>query len=250
MADGSTWKARLVGAFPDKDMAVLVVDAPKGRLTPIPIGTSGDLQVGQKVFAIGNPFGLDHTFSTGVISALGREIQSVTQRPIKDVIQTDAAINPGNSGGPLLDSAGRMIGMNTAIVSPSGASVGIGFAIPVDEINSAVPQLIRGGKVVRPGLGVQIATDSQVRGLGIKGVLILDVVPDGPAHKAGLRPTRHDANRLILGDIITAIEGQRIENSKDLFAALAKHKVGDTIGVTVRRGDEEIEVDVTLESIQ
>ena len=147
---------------------MLVVDAPKSRLTKIPIGTSGDLQVGQKVFAIGNPFGLDRTFSTGVISALGREIQSVTQRPIKDMIQTDAAINPGNSGGPLLDSAGRMIGMNTAIFSPSGVSVGIGFAIPVDEINRAVPQLIRHGKVVRPGLGSRIAADSLARDLGVR----------------------------------------------------------------------------------
>ena len=166
------------------------------------------------------------------------------------MIQTDAAINPGNSGGPLLDSAGRMIGMNTAIFSPSGVSVGIGFAIPVDEINRVVPQLIRHGKVVRPGLGMQ-DRGRQWRGIGHqKGVLILDVVPDGPADKAGLRPTRRDANRLILGDVIVAIEGQRIENTKDLFATLAKHQVGDTIGVTVLRGDEETKVDVTLESIQ
>lgn len=146
LSDGSDWQARLVGGFPDKDLAVLVIDAPRDRLRPIPIGTSHDLQVGQKVFAIGNPFGLDRTLTTGIISALGREIESVTDQTIRDVIQTDAAINPGNSGGPLLDSAGRLIGVNTAIQSPSGASAGIGFAIPVDEVNRVVPQLIQQGK--------------------------------------------------------------------------------------------------------
>lgn len=146
LADQSTWQARLVGAYPDKDLAVLVIDAKKDRLPPIPLGTSHDLEVGQKVFAIGNPFGLDHSLTTGVISAVGREIESVTHQPIKEVIQTDAAINPGNSGGPLLDSAGRLIGVNTAIYSPSGAYAGIGFAIPVDEVNRLVPQLIREGR--------------------------------------------------------------------------------------------------------
>jgi S1-C subfamily serine protease len=251
LADGSTWKARLVGAYPDKDMAVLVVDAPKDRLHKILIGTSGDLQVGQRVFAIGNPFGLDRTFSTGVISALGREIQSVTQRPITDMIQTDAAINPGNSGGPLLDSASRMIGMNTAILSPSGASVGIGLAIPVDEINRIVPQLIRHGKVVRPGLGVRIAADSLARNLHVKkGVLILEVLPDGPAAKAGLRATRRDANRLILGDIIVAIDKRQVDATNDLYAALENRKVDDTVSVTVLRDAEEQHFDVTLQGIQ
>ena len=190
MADHSTWKAHLVGAYPDKDLAVLRVDAPSASLHPIPIGTSHDLQVGQKVFAIGNPFGLDQSLTTGIISALGREIQSVTQRPIKDVIQTDAAINPGNSGGPLLDSAGRLIGVNTAIYSPSGVSAGIGFAIPVDEVNRLVPQLIRHGRVIRPGLGIQVGPARLAAELGLSGVLILGVVPDGPAPKAGIRPTR------------------------------------------------------------
>ncbi len=171
MADHSNWKAHLVGAYPDKDLAVLRVDAPPASLHPIPIGTSHDLQVGQKVFAIGNPFGLDQSLTTGIISALGREIQSVTQRPIKDVIQTDAAINPGNSGGPLLDSAGRLIGVNTAIYSPSGVSAGIGFAIPVDEVNRLVPQLIRHGRVIRPGLGIQVGPDRLAAELGLSGVL-------------------------------------------------------------------------------
>ncbi len=147
LADQSAWKARRVGAAPDKDLAVLRIDAPANRLKAIPLGTSKDLQVGQRVFAIGNPFGLDQSLTTGVISALGREIESVTRRPIQGVIQTDAAINPGNSGGPLLDSAGRLIGVNTAIYSPSGGSAGIGFAIPADTVNRIVPELIRYGKI-------------------------------------------------------------------------------------------------------
>lgn len=157
LSDQSSWKARLVGGAPDKDLALLRIDAPADRLRPIPIGSSKDLQVGQKVFAIGNPFGLDQTLTTGVISALGREIESLTRRPIQGVIQTDAAINPGNSGGPLLDSAGRLIGVNTQIYSPSGAFAGIGFAIPVDTVNRFVPELIRYGRVIRPGIGVQVA---------------------------------------------------------------------------------------------
>ena len=195
LADHSSWKARLVGAYPDKDLAVLMVDAPKDKLHPIAIGTSHDLQVGQRLFAIGNPFGLDQSLTTGIISALGREIESVNRLAIKDMIQTDAAINPGNSGGPLLDSSGRLIGVNTAIYSPSGASAGIGFAIPVDEVNRIVPQLIRHGKVVRPGLGVQVAPDHLADELGINGVVIVGVQPGSPAAKAGL--ARPDVTRPI-----------------------------------------------------
>ena len=165
----------MVGVSPDKDLAVLRIDAPAAKLQAIPLGTSKDLQVGQSVFAIGNPFGLDQTLTTGVISALNREIESVTRRPIQGVIQSDAAINPGNSGGPLLDSAGRLIGVNTAIYSPSGASAGIGFAIPVDTVNRIVTELIRSGKVTRPGLGVQIADEQIAQRLGVNGVLIVDV---------------------------------------------------------------------------
>ncbi|MCY2972514.1 MAG: trypsin-like peptidase domain-containing protein, partial [Planctomycetota bacterium] len=162
-ADQSVFQARLVGYFADKDLAVLKVDAPKGKLKPLPLGRSDDLQVGQKVYAIGNPFGLDQTLTTGIISALGREIDSVNKRPIKNVIQSDAAINPGNSGGPLLDSAGLLIGVNTAIYSTSGVSAGIGFAIPVDEVNRVVPELIKHGKVTKPGLGVTLAPDNMSR---------------------------------------------------------------------------------------
>ncbi len=159
LADQSTWAGRLVGSDPDKDIAVLKIDAPRRLLPPIPLGTSQGLRVGQKVFAIGNPFGFDQTLTTGIISGLGREITGATSRPINGVIQTDAAINPGNSGGPLLDSAGRVIGMNAAILSPSGAYAGIGFAVPIDAVNLIVPSLIRGEKPDRPRLGAMFAED-------------------------------------------------------------------------------------------
>jgi len=250
MAGHSTWKAHLVGAYPDKDLAVLRVDAPSASLHPIPIGTSHDLQVGQKVFAIGNPFGLDQSLTTGIISALGREIQSVTQRPIRDVIQTDAAINPGNSGGPLLDSAGRLIGVNTAIYSPSGVSAGIGFAIPVDEVNRLVPQLIRHGRVIRPGLGIQVGPDRLAAELGLSGVLILGIVPDGPAAKAGMRPTRRmQGGRIVLGDVIVAIDGQPVRSVNDLLAALERYQVGARVQVTLLRDGREVVIEAVLESV-
>ena len=251
LADHSSWKARLVGAYPDKDLAVLMVDAPKDKLHPIAIGTSHDLQVGQRLFAIGNPFGLDQSLTTGIISALGREIESVNRRAIKDMIQTDAAINPGNSGGPLLDSSGRLIGVNTAIYSPSGASAGIGFAIPVDEVNRIVPQLIRHGKVVRPGLGVQVAPDHLADELGINGVVIVGVQPGSPAAKAGLRPTRRDAaNRILLGDVITAVGKHPVQSVQDLFAALGEYEAGATVKLTLLRDGKQQQVDVGLENIQ
>lgn len=250
LGDHSSWKARLVGAYPDKDLAVLAVDAPKDRLHPILVGTSHDLQVGQRVFAIGNPFGLDQSLTTGIISALGREMESLTHRPIRDVIQTDAAINPGNSGGPLLDSAGRLIGVNTQIVSPSGAFAGIGFAIPVDEVNRIVPQLIRHGRVLRPGLGVQLAPDHTVAQLGLSGALVLGVQPGSAAAKAGLRPTKRSSSDAIeLGDLIVAIDGKPIESVKDVFAALADCELGAKLRVTISRGGEQQEVEVTLESV-
>jgi S1-C subfamily serine protease len=254
LADQSNWKAQLVGVAPDKDIAVLRIDAPVNRLRPIPIGTSKDLQVGQSVFAIGNPFGLDQTLTTGVISALNREIESVTRRPIQGVIQSDAAINPGNSGGPLLDSAGRLIGVNTAIFSPSGASAGIGFAIPVDTVNRLVPELIRSGKIIRPGLGVQL--DEQIneqisRRLGVKGVLVVDVVRGGAAAKAGIQPTRRDAEgRLRLGDIITAVDGKKVETPNDLFLMLEKYKVGDAVNLTLLRDGKSVQAKVNLEGVQ
>jgi len=250
LADHSTWKARRVGVAPDKDLAVLRIEAPRNRLKPIPIGTSDDLQVGQKVFAIGNPFGLDQTLTTGIISALGREIESVTRRPIQGVIQTDAAINPGNSGGPLLDSSGRLIGVNTAIFSPFGTSVGIGFAIPVNTVNRIVPQLIRYGKVTRPGLGVQVAEDQLAREMGLPGVLIVDVRPGSPGAKVGLRGTRRDiSGQVILGDVIVAINDKRIESVKDLFLMLEKYQVGDTVKVSILRQGRRREYQITLQGI-
>jgi S1-C subfamily serine protease len=249
LADRSTWKAKLVGYEADKDLAVLKIDAPKRLLQPIVVGTSTDLEVGQKVFAIGNPFGFDHTLTTGVISGLGREIESVTGRPIQGVIQTDAAINPGNSGGPLLDSSGRLIGINTAIVSPSGAYAGIGFAVPVDFVNRMVPQIIQYGKVIKPVLGINIAEDQMVRYLGAQGVLVLNVTPGGPADKAGLRPTRRDdRGGILLGDLIVSIDENPVSENKDLFRILDSHNIGDTVKLRVRRSDEEIEFNVTLQA--
>lgn len=250
LADQSNWKARVVGVAPDKDLAVLRIDAPANRLPPIPIGTSKDLQVGQSVFAIGNPFGLDQTLTTGVISALNREIESVTRRPIQGVIQSDAAINPGNSGGPLLDSAGRLIGVNTAIYSPSGASAGIGFAIPVDTVNRIVPELIRSGKVTRPGLGVQIADEQIAQRLGVSGVLVVDVAKGSAASRAGIQPTRRDTEgRLRLGDIIVAIDGKKVTTPNDLFLLLEKYQIGDAVTVSMLRDGKTIQAKVTLEAL-
>jgi S1-C subfamily serine protease len=250
LADHSTWKARRIGVAPDQDLAVLRIDAPKDRLKPIPLGTSKDLQVGQKVFAIGNPFGLDQSLTTGIISAVGREIESVTRRPIQGVIQTDAAINPGNSGGPLLDSAGRLIGVNTAIYSPSGASAGIGFAIPADTVNRIVPELIRYGKVTRPGLGVKVAEDQLARELNLKGVLVVDVAQRSAAARAGIRPTRRDASGQVrLGDVIIVIDGHKISTVNDLYLALERYKVGATVTVTVLRDGKPLDLKVTLEAL-
>jgi len=251
LADQSTFKARVVGVAPDKDLAVLRIDAPPAKLQAIPLGTSKDLQVGQSVFAIGNPFGLDQTITTGIISALNREIESVTRRPIQGVIQSDAAINPGNSGGPLLDSAGRLIGVNTAIYSPSGASAGIGFAIPVDTVNRIVTELIRSGKVVRPGIGVQVADEQIAQRLNVTGVLIVDVARGSAAAKAGIQPTRRDnSGRVRLGDIITAIDGKKIESPNDLFLTLEKYKVGETVNVSVLRNEKTVQLKVALEAVQ
>jgi S1-C subfamily serine protease len=250
--DNTTWQARVVGTYPDKDIAVLHIDAPANLLHPIPVGESDNLEVGQRVFAIGNPFGLDQTLTTGVISAVGREIESVTKRPIRNVIQTDAAINPGNSGGPLLDSAGRLIGINTAIYSPSGSSSGIGFAIPVDEVRRYVPLLIRNGKVSRAGLGVHLAADQITRQLLHQdGVLIGSVQPGGPAEQAGLRPSRRESNgKVIPGDLIKSLDGKPVNKVNDLFDALDNHKVGDTVKLGVLRDGKKVEVPVTLGEIE
>ncbi|OGD30863.1 MAG: 2-alkenal reductase, partial [Candidatus Aminicenantes bacterium RBG_19FT_COMBO_58_17] len=251
LSDRSVFKAEVVGVAPDKDLAVIRIKAPREKLPPISIGTSSDLKVGQSVYAIGNPFGLDQTLTTGIISALGREIESLTRRPIQGVIQTDAAINPGNSGGPLLDSVGRSIGVNTAIYSPSGAYAGVGFAVPIDTINRIVPQLIAFGKVIQPGLGVQVVEDSVAKQVGIKeGVLILDVDRRGAAARAGIMPTRYDSEgNVVLGDIIVAIEGQDIKTSDDLYKALERYNVGDEVRVEVIRGGRKQTITVRLQEV-
>jgi S1-C subfamily serine protease len=251
LQDGESYAARIVGSHPDKDIAVLRIDAPAAKLRKIAIGTSTDLQVGQKVLAIGNPFGLDQTLTTGVISGLGREIQSVTQRPIYDVIQTDAAINPGNSGGPLLDASGRLIGINTAIYSPSGAYAGIGFAVPVDTVNGIVPQLIKHGKVMRPGLGITTLSDHVAKRLGQTGVIITRVSPNGAAARAGLQGTKPapDGHGWVLGDVIVAIDGAPIHKMADLYKVLDNHKVGDTVTVTVEKQGERRDEKITLQAI-
>lgn len=246
LADQSSWEARLVGAAPEKDLAVLKIDAPAAQLHALPMGAASELMVGQQVFAIGNPFGLDHTLTTGVISALGREIGSVADVPIRDVIQTDAAINPGNSGGPLLDSSGRLIGVNTAIYSPSGAYAGVGFAIPVDTVQWVVPDLIQHGRVMRPTLGIQLASAQITRQLGIRGALILEV--SGRAARAGLQPTRRDERgRLILGDVITAVDGEDVKSSGDVLLLLEQRDVGDSVTLTVSRRGKTRDVKIALQ---
>jgi S1-C subfamily serine protease len=239
--DQTTYDAQILGADPEHDLAVLKITPPLGvTLAPIPVGTSNDLQVGQSVYAIGNPFGLDQTLTTGIISALRRTITGIAGNPIDDVIQTDAAINPGNSGGPLLDSAGRLIGMNTAIYSPSGNWSGIGFAIPVDTVNRIVPEIIRTGKVTRARLGVQYDEAGVGQRLlaraGVQGLAILDVVPGSAAHEAGLAGVSQNARGFYsLGDVITAINDRPVKGAADLFTAMDKIAPGDTVAVTVWR---------------
>jgi S1-C subfamily serine protease len=250
LADRTEHKAKVVGADPDHDLAVLQIQAPEESLSPVTIGTSHDLRVGQKVLAIGNPFGLDHTLTTGVVSALGRTIKSLSNRTIEGVIQTDAAINPGNSGGPLLDSAGRVIGVNTQIVSPSGAFAGIGFAVPVNTVNRIVPELIKYGKLIRPGLGVSLVPDAMARRWGVKGVVIGKVVRGSGAERAGLRGARETVTgRVELGDIIVGIDGKSIETIEDMLDLLEQRKIGDQVMVEILRANSRQQVSVTLQAV-
>ncbi len=245
--DQRSFRATLVGAAPDIDLAVLRIDAPLEALHPIPLGTSTDLKVGQKVYAIGNPFGLDQTLTTGIISALGREIESAGQQKIRDVIQTDAAINPGNSGGPLLDSAGRLIGVNTAIASPSGVSSGIGFAIPVDDVNRVVPQLISEGKVARPVLGVSLINPALIRNMAVQGLAVASVTENSGAMQAGIRPAQTDRRgRRMLGDVIVRVEGKPTRTVDDLYHILKNRKSGDVVEVVVVREEQEVPLRVAL----
>lgn len=240
LANKKTYDAELVGSSADDDVAVLRIKAPADELSPMELGSSSNLRVGQSTYAIGNPFGLDHTLTTGVLSGLGREMKSPTGRTISNVIQTEASINPGNSGGPLTDARGRLIGMNTAIYSPSGASAGVGFAIPVDTLKVIANALISNGRIVRPVIGISYLESSQARALGIeKGVLVLDVPEGSAAEKAGLRGTsRQTFGSIVLGDIIIGIDDDQVKNEGDLFKALDKHKVGDIVRIKVMNTDD------------
>jgi S1-C subfamily serine protease len=249
LADRSTWQATLVGVAPDKDLAVLQISAPAEKLSPLPLGESHNLLVGQKVFAIGNPFGLDQTLTSGIVSALGREIQSATGRTIQGVIQTDAAINPGNSGGPLLDSAGRLIGVNTAIYSPSGGSAGIGFAVPVDVVAKVIPEIIQHGRLIRPGLAIAVADDQVARRVGVAGVLIMNIQPGSSADAAGLRGTRQVRGEILFGDVILAVDGSKVSSYDDLRNVMDRYKVGDTVTLTIEREERQMQLRVVLEEV-
>lgn len=251
LQDQSNWAAEVVGLAPERDLAVLKITAPKAHLRALPLGDSNKLSVGRKVLAIGNPFGLDATLTTGVVSALGREIDSPNQRKISNVIQTDAAINPGNSGGPLLNSQGQLIGVNTMIYSPSGASAGIGFAIPVNTVKEVVPQLIAHGRIVRPIMGVALAPDHWAHQSGIQGVPILRVEPNSPAAKAGLEGAiRNGWGQIVLGDVIIGINKEVTPNNDQLMSALEKHKAGDRINMHLVRKGNIIQRELTLAAPQ
>ncbi len=241
LQDQTSWPAEVVGAAPSKDLAVVRIKAPINQLNTLPLGDSNALTVGHKVMAIGNPFGLDTTLTVGVVSALGREIESSNQRTIRNVIQTDAAINPGNSGGPLINSSGELIGINTAIYSPSGTSAGIGFAIPINTIKKIVPILIEHGRLLRPRLGIEVAPAHWALQAGVKGVPVLRVAQNSPAEEAGLigvQETRRGG--VSLGDIIIAINEHVIENYDDLLSTIETYKAGDRVTIEyVRDGGTE-----------
>ncbi|GHF94330.1 S1C family serine protease [Thalassotalea marina] len=248
--DGRTYQASLVGVSPNHDLAVLKINVDLDLPPAVPLGTSEDLQVGQSVFAIGNPFGLDHTLTSGIVSALNRSLSDDSELIINNLIQTDAAINPGNSGGPLLDSAGRLVGINTAIYSPSGAYAGIGFAVPVDTVNRVVPQLIQSGKYTQPSLGISIDQDLNaqiIQQLGIEGIAILDISPNSSAAKAGLQPAQMTRFGIKLGDVIQSIDGNRISNVKSLMSTLDNYRVGDQVTVGILRNNQQLEITTRLQ---
>jgi S1-C subfamily serine protease len=248
LGNQKTVRARIVGVEPRKDIAVLKIDTAPGALVPLRVTSPKDvLEVGQKTIAIGNPFGLDHTLTTGVISALGRQMQGVGGVTIRDMIQTDAAINPGNSGGPLLDSSGVLIGMNTMIYSKSGSSAGIGFAVPARTIARVVPQIIKTGHAEELGFGVQIDPNRRLeRRLGLKGVLVLGVERGTPADRAGLHGIERTAEGLTLGDVVVGIDGANVDDYDDLYNTLDEHHVGDEIVLNIARGDRLLAVRVAL----
>ncbi len=250
LSDQRGFAAELVGVSPDHDLAVLKIAVPDRRPAPLPLGASADLQVGQKVLAIGNPFGFDHTLTTGVISALNRSIDGEDGNAIHRLIQIDAAINPGNSGGPLLDSAGRLIGVNTAIYSPSGASAGIGFSVPVDTVNRVVPELIAFGYYRRPTAGFNVidrVSAVVLQQMGVKGVLVLDIAPGSPAAQAGLRGSKVGRDGSVaLGDVLQSIDGVPVFNSTDIDRILGGKKIGDRVTLGILREGKTLQLALTL----
>jgi putative serine protease PepD len=256
LADGSKWPAKLVGSDPDNDLVVIKIDAPKEKLKVIPMGDSKNLKIGQKVLAIGNPFGLQRTLTTGIVSSLGRTIRSEVGTLIEDVIQTDAAINPGNSGGPLLNSEGEIVGINSAIISPTGGSVGIGFAIPVNTAKRVVPELISKGYVTYPYIGatIQSLIPEMAKFLKLKierGAMISEVVKGGPADKAGLKGGNQRVqvgNMIVLvgGDIVVKADQREVKTNDELIHYIREKKPGDTVLLKVFRKDSFIDMKVTL----
>lgn len=249
--DPIQYQATLVGSEPKKDLAVLKLKEKPKSLTPIVVGGSRELQVGQMTFAIGSPFGLDHTLTTGIVSALGRKIDGFGGVKIHDMIQTDASINMGNSGGPLLDSSGKLIGVNTMIFSTSGSSAGLGFAVPVDTVKMIVPQLIQHGKVIRPGIGIGVLPEAAKRRVGIKeGVVITYVDESGPAGRAGLKGLAQDRRgRVIMGDIILAIDNKTVNSLDDIYHALENYKIGDTVTLKYLRDQKKQDVKIKLQAL-
>jgi S1-C subfamily serine protease len=245
--DQQTFEAKVIGLEPRKDIAVLKVDAPAKLLVPLKVAKATQLEVGQKAIAIGNPFGLDHTLTTGVISALGRQVQGAGGVTIRDMIQTDAAINPGNSGGPLLDSTGQLIGMNTMIFSKSGSSAGIGFAVPVATIARIVPQIIKSGHPEEIGLGVVLDPMQKLeRRLGVRGFIVLGVPPGSAAAKAGMKAAERTPRGIQINDIIVGLDDKRVETYDDLYTVLDSHKPDDVVKVTVARGEQTATLSVKV----
>jgi 2-alkenal reductase len=244
LASDETVEADLVGRAPTYDLAVLRLKRTASLPPRLAVGSSSDLKVGQAALAIGNPFGLDQSLTTGIISALKRRLPTSGGREVANVIQTDAAINPGNSGGPLLDSAGRVIGVTTAIFSPSGAYAGIGFAIPVDVVNRVVPELIRNGRVPVPGIGILAADETQAAQLGVTGVIVGRTIPGTPAERAGLKGVDQAAGTI--GDVITEVDGKTVRHLADLTDELERVGVGKSVKLTVRRGSRNVSIDVPV----
>ncbi len=256
LADNTSYPATVVGADPDNDLAIIRIQAPPERLRVVPLGSSRNLKVGQKVLAIGNPFGLSQTLTSGIISALGRPLRSENGRTIENVIQTDASINPGNSGGPLLNSAGEMIGINTAIYSPRGGSVGIGFAVPVDIAKQIIPDLLEYGRVRRPWLGITGTYQLNARlaqrlNLPVsEGLILTGLAPRGPAAQAGLYASDRVIQRggqIIVGDVLIKVGDMPIRSNEDLYRSLREKKIGETIPVTIVRTGQTLTVNVTLQ---